>query len=287
MQKFSFPDFFRFIRINVSLSITFTAIIAAWINSGTMILHHWLSVAGIFLLACGASGMNQYQERSLDAKMERTKNRPVATGRYNPQLALILSAFLLLTGFLIIGLGHSFVTLLLGVFSILWYNGFYTWLKKKTAFAVVPGSITGAIPVLMGWSCTGGSIFLFIPLYMAFFIFMWQIPHFWLMMLKYGKEYQKAGFPALQDIFTELQIKRIISAWMVAASVSSILLMVIGNRQSALLIISGILLNMGLLSYAAYQLFLARTISYKPLFISVNLFMLLILFIISIISTLK
>jgi heme o synthase len=287
LQIFSIIDFFRFVRINVSLSVTFTAVIAAWIGSGGDMSAHWLPLSGIFFLACGASALNQYQERYIDGMMERTRIRPIPSGKYEKQVALLMAGFMILLGFLLIGLSYLLLTLLLGIVNIVWYNGFYTWLKKKTAFAVVPGALTGAIPVLMGWSITGNSIFHLIPLYLAFFIFMWQIPHFWLMMLKYGQEYRMAGLPVLQDNFTEPQMKRVISVWLMAASVASILLLVVVNLQSVFFLGIGVLLNLGFLAFAYYELFRNGTIRYKPLFLSVNLFMLLVLFMISILGTFK
>ncbi len=66
----------------------------------------------------------------------------------------------------------------------------------------------------MGWTAAGGEITDPVALFLAFFIFMWQMPHFWLLMLKYGNDYRKAGFPVLNDLFSPRQMKSIVMVWL-------------------------------------------------------------------------
>jgi heme o synthase len=232
---------------------------------------------GIFLLAAGASALNQFQERIFDSRMDRTKNRPLASGILSPRNGLLWSLCLLVAGVAILSFRGSWMCLFLGLFNILWYNGLYTWLKKKTAFAVVPGAFTGAIPVFMGWSAAGGNIFDRIPVFIAVFIFLWQIPHFWLLMLKYGDEYRNAGYPVLSDLFRLSQMKRIILFWLLAASVSSLLLISVFDIKSLVITVSVLFLNILLLFTVFFQLFISHSIRYRILFLSVNLFMMIVL----------
>ncbi len=177
-------------------------------------------VPGVFLLACGSSALNQYQERISDAVMPRTCGRPLPSCRMRPADALYFSLLLVFSGFLVLLLTGSLPAALLGLSAVLWYNGVYTHLKKKTAFAVIPGALVGAIPPAIGWIAAGGGMGDPRLLVICFFFFIWQVPHFWLLIMNYGPEYEKAGFPSLTGIFSEMQLRRIIFVWMSATAVS-------------------------------------------------------------------
>ncbi len=154
--------------------------------------------------------------------MERTKNRPIPANKVTPANVLLFSIFFAVTGSLILYFFSGLSCLLLGLMALLWYNGIYTPLKRKTAFAVIPGSIIGAIPPLIGWKAAGGDLLDFRIILVAFFYFIWQIPHFWLLLLKYGEDYKKAGYPVLQDIFSDRVIKNITFVWIVAMVVTGL-----------------------------------------------------------------
>ncbi len=282
MKPVAIRSFFQLIRFKVSLAVTFSAFAAEVISSGHIYIYLLFPALGIFLLASGASALNQFQERIFDSRMDRTKNRPLPSAKMKPAMALGLSIILLSLGFLSFTMEGLWICLLLGAFNILWYNGFYTWLKTKTAFAVVPGAFTGAIPVLMGWSAAGGSIFDRIPLFLAFFIFLWQIPHFWLLMLKYGDEYHNAGLPVLSEIFSVPQMKRIIMFWLLAASMASLLLLSACDRHLSFINLTVIVLNIALLLLVIFQFFISGSIKYRILFASVNFFMLFVLLLLTI-----
>jgi protoheme IX farnesyltransferase len=104
------------------------------------------------------------------------------------------------------------------------YNGFYTPLKKYTAFAVVPGSLVGALPPYIGWLAAGGELTDTSILLVAIFFFIGQIPHFWLLLLMFGKEYSFVGYPSLTDIFSENQIKRLSYTWILSTLASALLI---------------------------------------------------------------
>jgi protoheme IX farnesyltransferase len=125
----------------------------------------------------------------------------------------------------------------LGLLALIWYNGIYTPLKRKTAFAVVPGSVIGALPPLVGYAAAGGNILDPQILAFAFFMFMWQIPHFWLLVIKNADDYRKAGFPTISDIYNERQLKAITFLWTVATAVSSLLLPLMNVFSNAYLIV--------------------------------------------------
>jgi heme o synthase len=251
---------------------------AAWVvASGKVSVKSFLPIAGVFLLACGASSLNQIQEKEEDAKMERTKGRPLPSGKLTPKQAFFIALLLLFSGFGILASGFYWTCVILGILNILWYNGFYTWMKKKTAFAIVPGALSGVIPVFMGWSAAGGSLADQPVLLLAFFLFMWQIPHFWLLMLKYGDEYRSAGFPVMTDIFNIYQFRNIILAWMIGATGTSFLLVLCGFWMFFLAKVMILGLNLLILTLFFYQLYFAKNPRYRLMFITMNVFLLLVL----------
>jgi protoheme IX farnesyltransferase len=154
--------------------------------------------------------------------MERTKSRPIPSGRLNPEAALWISSGLILSGSLILFYGAENLALALGLFAVLWYNLIYTPLKQKTAFAAIPGALVGAIPPILGWVSGGGSILDPKIWGISLFFFIWQVPHFWLLLLDFSKDYDKAGLPSLTKIFSTEQIKRIIFIWLLSTGVSGL-----------------------------------------------------------------
>jgi heme o synthase len=187
-----------------------------------------LPVLGVFVLACGSSALNQYQEMDVDARMTRTKKRPLPSGRIAPSNALYLSMALVSSGLILLAVAGSLSAAVLGICAMLWYNGVYTHLKRKTAFAVIPGALVGAIPPAIGWLLGGGGLKDPRLSALCFFFFMWQVPHFWVLLLFHGKEYETAGLPSLSGIFTRTQLVRITRHWMFATVVSSLLIFLYG-----------------------------------------------------------
>jgi protoheme IX farnesyltransferase len=185
-------------------------------------------VTGVFALACGACALNQVQERDLDARMARTANRPIPSGRVRPENALALALFLILSGEGLLLATGSVAAALLGLAAVLWYNGLYTGLKRRSAFAAVPGALVGCLPPAMGWAAGGGSLWDPSLASLVFFFFMWQVPHFWLHLLACGEEYAEAGLPSLTDIFAADQLKRLTFQWVSAAAVSALFLGLFG-----------------------------------------------------------
>ena len=219
-------------KIRISVPVAFTTFTGYILFKGAIDVGIILPTFGIFLLASGASALNQVQEKDMDLKMHRTFRRPIPSGRVTAKAALVISAIFFLAGALILGLGVGWLPLSIGLSTFIWYNAIYTYLKRYTAFAVVPGSVVGALPPLVGWTAAGGLLSHPSVMMIAFFFFIGQIPHFWLILLKYGKEYEMAGFPSITSIFTPTQIKRLTFTWIAATSVSAMLLPFFGIIQT-------------------------------------------------------
>ncbi len=188
-------------------------------------------VGAVFLLACGASALNQFQETDIDAKMERTRERPLPSGAIAPSRALTVSAALMLAG-----LSFAFLAgpaaFALGLLALVWYNGVYTYLKRVTAFAAIPGGAVGMIPPAIGWVSGGGHVLDSKIVATSFIFFLWQVPHFWLLVLKHGEDYERAGLPSLTRVMTRAQIARITYAWITAAVVAGLALPLYGTLRT-------------------------------------------------------
>ena len=210
-------------------------------------------MAGVFLLSCGSAALNQVQEWRTDAQMDRTKNRPIPSGRISRDWALFLVIVLIGSGLYVLSLveHHVYVVLALGAFSAFWYNAVYVFLKRVTAFAVVPGALLGAIPPVIGWCAAGGLVDDPGMLEVAFFFFVWQIPHFWLLSILYGPQYEAAGMPSPGRHLSSGQFRRITFVWILAVAATALALAVtrqLGIPFNALVIVATIWLVLTSLS---------------------------------------
>ncbi len=268
--------FLRLVRLPLSLFVALSAVAG-------QVLHHppesWRELApagfGVLLLACGCSSLNQVQERRSDARMARTRQRPLASGRWSAATGLVISAFLLTAGlFLLMQIGNSPAPSF-GVFAVIWYNAVYTPLKERCAFAVLPGALCGAIPPLIGWIAAGGNPLDFRAVTLAMLFFLWQMPHFWLLLSRYREDYRRAGLPNFFDRFSPRQADRLIALWMLALATALLLPPALGLvRQPGL--IAPYLGGTALLATMALSGFLPRRNArrIRPLFIGINSVML-------------
>jgi heme o synthase len=200
------------IKYRLSLAVVLSAVtgyLLAGTSPGTDLI--FLAV-GIFLLSAGSATLNQYTERDSDAIMGRTMNRPLPQHIISAIHALIFSIVLLVSG----GLFLLFINLqsfLLGIINVFIYNIVYTRLKKATLFSIVPGALVGALPPVIGFFAAGGLVLNSELIAFSSFMFLWQIPHFWLIIIRYGKEYREAGFASISKYLTEAQIRYLVFSW--------------------------------------------------------------------------
>ena len=172
---------------------------------------------GVFFLSAGAAALNQYTERKSDALMERTAGRPLPSGRMAPPAAMTVAVVVLLAGIVLLARGGTW-PVLLGALNVILYNLIYTGLKKKTAFAIIPGALVGAVPPLIGYTAAGGAMTDSRILLFALFMFLWQMPHFWLLLIRYGEEYEKAGIKTFRSRMSEASIMRLVMGWITGSS---------------------------------------------------------------------
>jgi protoheme IX farnesyltransferase len=159
-----------------------------------------LMLAGVMLLSCGASALNQVQEHTQDALMARTAGRPIPSGRLSMPQGLLFAGLGIGAGFLILWLGNGRTAGILGLVAAAFYNGVYTpWLKPASPFAAVPGAIPGAIPPVIGWVAGGGGLTDAGAIILFGILFLWQMPHFWALSLRYRADYAAGGFPMVSE----------------------------------------------------------------------------------------
>lgn len=167
---------------------------ASWGSLDFLLLIQTLT--GAALVGGGANALNQYLERDIDAKMKRTQNRPLPTGRLRPSQALAFGSLASVAGVLLLVLWLNPVTALLGGFTLFTYLACYTPLKRKSSLCTLVGAIPGAMPPLIGWTAVRQELTL--EAWVLFFIlYLWQLPHFLAIAWFCREDYARAGLPIL------------------------------------------------------------------------------------------
>jgi len=242
-----FKDIVTLTRFFLSVAVALTslvgsAIAGSAIGGGSTTLRALCAFGGVLFLACAASAINQLLEKSIDAKMERTRNRPLPSGRISSGQAIITALLTGATGFLLLFFGTNPIAFGLGSFNLVWYNFIYTPLKTRTRFSLFIGAVTGALPPLIGFVAAGGSISDPKIISIILFMFVWQILHFLLLLLKYGDQYASAGFPVILNHLKRSKNRIVVTFTASVLSLSTILFplcgLVSGFIRIALLIAS-------------------------------------------------
>src|SRR5262245_19359381 len=160
------------------------------------------AVAGTALVAGGAAVLNQVYERDTDALMRRTRMRPLPAGRVVPADAGLFGAALSLGGLALLAARTNWLAAGLALATILVYLAVYTPMKRRTSAATLVGAVPGALPALIGWTASHGTVAVGGAALFAI-VFLWQIPHFMAIAWLYRDDYGKAGFPMLPVIEPE------------------------------------------------------------------------------------
>jgi heme o synthase len=198
IEKSRFAVFSELIKARLTLLVLLTTFVGFYVGFrgplDWLLLFH--AILGTALVASGAAALNQLLEREHDAKMRRTEDRPLPSGRLQPTTVLILGVACAGSGLVYLALAVNLLTSLLGAITLVSYLFVYTPLKRVTTFNTIVGAIPGALPPLMGWTAARGEISsggwsLFAIL------FFWQLPHFFAIAWIYRDEYARAGFRML------------------------------------------------------------------------------------------
>lgn len=221
--KSIYLDFKAITKAGLAISVVFSSIAGFVLGIDHFEVSTWwvllkLAIGG-YCMVGASNAYNQVIEKDLDALMDRTKNRPVASGRMQPRVAVVVASMLTILG-LVLLYSINPKSAMFGAISIFLYTSVYTPLKTMTSLSVFVGAFPGAIPFMLGWvAATGefgieaGTLFLI--------QFFWQFPHFWAIGWFLYEDYEKAGFFMLptgkRDNGTALQII-LYTIWLIIAS---------------------------------------------------------------------
>ncbi len=194
----SIPVLIELTKPRLAMLSTLTAMAGFGLAPTPFLLGPFLVVTvGVFLSACGALALNQFIERETDALMDRTRNRPLPTGRLRPRTALVFGSTLVATGVGVLTLLATLSSGLLAALTVYTYLGMYTPLKRRSTWCTHFGALPGALPPWIGWAGSGAAwdpnaLFLFLIL------FVWQMPHFYAIARMCDQDYARAGIRVLR-----------------------------------------------------------------------------------------
>lgn len=202
-------DFIELLKPRVMTLVVFSGVAGLVLAPGH--LHPFLQLVAVFCIAvgAGASGaINMWYEQDIDAVMNRTKNRPIVTGRVDSAEALGFGVVLTFLSVGLMGVAVNWTAAALLAFASFFYVVIYTvWLKRITPQNIVIGGAAGAFPPMIGWAAVTGNVSLE-SLVMFTLIFLWTPPHFWALALYRNDDYKKAGVPMMPVVAGEASTKR-------------------------------------------------------------------------------
>ncbi len=213
-------------KLRIGFAIMLTGLAGLAVTPGALPSSwHILLFALAILLASGSAGaFNQFVERDLDARMQRTRNRPFVTGKYKADglwlcaIALMLVIPVALSAWLLNTVAAFFI--FLGAFT---YGVVYTvWLKRRTWLNIVIGGLSGSFAVLGGAAVVDPGLSV-VPVLLAVVLFLWTPPHFWSLAFVYANDYKQAGVPMLPTVFDKAMAAKIIFAHTLALLLVSVL----------------------------------------------------------------
>lgn len=188
-------DFIELTKPRITLLVLITTLVGFYMGSvdslQLLLLAH--TIVGSGLIAAGAGALNQYYERDFDARMLRTRARPLPDGRVSPGEALAFSIALSIGGAVYLAAFVNPLTALLGALTLLAYIFVYTPLKTRTPLCTLIGAFPGAMPPLMGWAGARGEIDMAAWSLFAIML-LWQMPHFFAISWIFTEDYERGGF---------------------------------------------------------------------------------------------
>jgi heme o synthase len=190
-------DYVDLTKPKVQSLLLFTTVMTMEVAGDPSVSLVLLTCAGGYLSAGGAGAINHYWDRDIDARMRRTADRPIPSGRVSPAAAVRFGIALQVASFLLLSLTVNVLAASLALGGFIGYVGVYTiWLKRRTPQNIVIGGAAGAMPPLVAWAATRGSLS-WTAVYLFAIVFYWTPPHFWALSLLMKDEYADVGVPML------------------------------------------------------------------------------------------
>ncbi|GGH74354.1 protoheme IX farnesyltransferase [Pullulanibacillus pueri] len=241
----TFKDFLEICKtgiVNSNLVTTFTGIWLALKLTDQLFLDNLVKIilvlAGAALVIAGGCCLNNFIDRDIDQLMERTRERPSATGTLIPRQVLWAGIIMSTLGTILLFMGSP-VSAIFGLIGLFVYVVIYTmWLKRTHSINTIVGGVSGAVPPLIGWAAIDPSLSSMVPWLLFLFMFLWQPPHFLALALKRVEEYRRAGIPMLPVVAGFEVTKRQMIIYVAALIPASLMLYELGTVY---LIAAGIL----------------------------------------------
>ncbi len=194
-----FSDYLELTKARLSLTVVVSGVVGYSLGASTLETAHllWFTL-GTLLLVAGANAFNQVLEREPDARMRRTAQRPIPSGRISAADAALAATLSTVLGLVLLFTHCGPLTGALGVSAFLVYVLVYTPMKRRSSWSTLPGAISGAMPTLMGYSAAAGT--LSAPAWYLFgILFFWQFPHTWAIAATYREDFERIGNRALPE----------------------------------------------------------------------------------------
>lgn len=281
-MKLALKDILNFIKVRIAVSVAISSIVGYLLAANSVDYNlFWLFIS-VLLLASGSAALNQVQEWKYDSLMKRTMKRPIPAAKMTGKEGFLMSCLLLLAGLLILlleGLNYSnLIPFYLGILAIIFYNVIYTPLKRITPYAALPGAFIGAIPPAIGWTFAGGDVTNPQIILLSLFFFVWQIPHFWLLLIMYEEDYRRAGYPLITDKLSKFQISRISFFWILSLVMIAFLIPISAHQNNFFTLITMLVIGIYLLARSIKLIkFVQLPVEYyRFTFLQLNFFVLLV-----------
>ncbi len=236
----SFKDYFQLVKPGMVLGNLLPAAAGYFLASGLKfkLVSIVMTLVGIGLIMGAACAVNNLADRDIDAKMERTKGRPSASGVVGVSSGLVFVVLLLLIGFSLLLIWANALSMLIGAIGFIDYALVYTYLKRKSHHATLVGSIAGASPVVGAYAAFSGHITL-AALVIGLMMLLWQMPHFYAISLYRGSDYRRAEVPVLPLVKGRKYTAKAMFIYSLLFSLSVVALYFVVNLSLAYLLIMG------------------------------------------------
>jgi len=221
-----------------------------------------LLIISLFLAVMGTNAITNYIDRDIDSVMERTKKRPIPSGRIKPEKAVYFGAILIILSSILLLYFSFYYALLWIIFGIIFDPFLYNWFtKRKTPWNIIIGSFAGGAPVLVVWSGLTNSIISVTPFLLMLTIVLWTPIHIWSLAIRYVDDYRRAKVPMLPVVKGETYTIKMIGIFTILLVISSFLIFLIINPFFSFLI----LIPDALLIYMVIKLFkkLEKNLAFK------------------------
>lgn len=269
-------------KVPLCLLVAFSSFFGYFLATAQALLPALFVFFGVMMLATGAATLNSVQERQADKAMGRTRNRPLVKGVISRRRGLLQAQLLLGLGFFILYVGFPTIApVLAGILAVFLYNFIYTPLKHKTVWAIIPGALCGAIPPYIGWLAAGGSYFSPVIMGVVALFIVWQIPHFWLVVLDNQRDYHSSDIPSMLKMMPARSLGLVSIVWVLSlVTILHIIVLLLVELPSP----GRAIISFGsffFLIFYTYQLGFKKRLSYRFLFIALNIFMFMVMVILA------